>query len=41
MFDAAVVILSIVELALIGGWRPTALRAFRILRVLKLMRSWT
>ena len=41
MFDATVVILSIVELALSAGGGLTALRAFRILRVLKLIRSWT
>ena len=41
LFDAAVVIMSIVELALSAGGGLTALRAFRILRVLKLIRSWT
>ena len=40
LFDAFVVGLSIIELASAGGGSLSALRAFRILRVLKLVRSW-
>ena len=40
LFDAVVVIISIIELAMSGGGGLSALRAFRILRVLKLIRSW-
>uniref|UniRef100_A0A7S0CQF9 Voltage-gated ion channel superfamily n=1 Tax=Micromonas pusilla TaxID=38833 RepID=A0A7S0CQF9_MICPS len=41
LFDAAVVLISIIELAAAGSGSLSALRAFRILRVLKLIRSWT
>ena len=41
LFDAVVVLISIIELAAAGSGSLTALRAFRILRVLKLIRSWT
>jgi hypothetical protein len=41
VFDAFVVLISIVELSLSGSGGLSALRAFRILRVLKLIRSWT
>ena len=41
VFDAAVVLISIIELAAAGSGSLSALRAFRILRVLKLIRSWT
>ena len=40
-FDAAIVLMSIIELAFSSGGGLTALRAFRIMRVLKLIRSWT
>jgi hypothetical protein len=40
-FDAAVVLISIIELLAAGSGSLSALRAFRILRVLKLIRSWT
>ena len=39
-FDALVVGMSIIEMASAGGGSLSALRAFRILRVLKLVRSW-
>ena len=41
LFDAAVVLISIIELAAAGSGGLSALRAFRILRILKLIRSWT
>ena len=41
LFDAVVVLISIIELAAAGSGSLSALRAFRILRVLKLIRSWT
>ena len=41
VFDAVVVLISIMELALANSGSLSALRAFRILRVLKLIRSWT
>ena len=40
IFDAVVVIMSIVELAMANSGSLSALRSFRILRVLKLVRSW-
>ena len=40
IFDALVVFMSIVELAMANSGSLSALRSFRILRVLKLVRSW-
>jgi hypothetical protein len=40
IFDAVVVLLSLAELALANSGSLSALRSFRILRVLKLVRSW-
>jgi hypothetical protein len=40
LFDAVVVVMSIVELAVASSGSLSALRAFRILRVLKLIRTW-
>ena len=41
IFDGVVVIISIVELAVAdGGGNLTVLRSFRLLRILKLARSW-
>ena len=41
IFDAVVVLISIIELAMANSGSLSALRSFRILRVLKLVRSWT
>ena len=41
IFDAVVVLISIIELGLANSGSLSALRSFRILRVLKLVRSWT
>lgn len=41
LFDAVVVLISTIELSVSRSGSLSALRAFRILRVLKLIRSWT